>query len=245
MSYLSNDETPEGFEGTDPKEWADWAVNGPRTSSGDILAERVNGVNQARDAALGGLVLQEEAGLTSEARHTQSVVTDEPDPASEWESDEFESEELPDLESLSPEDAALNYAKSQIDAALAGFDQTDPGVQAWKEEYDARQLAWRQEQVEQAWNEGERILDSAARQAGNTYDVKQAAESGQIRELMSEAYQTLAAGLTSQGATEAEANQVIMQHFGSDENLAAGIAEAAAVAARNKAITNLALRRFR
>jgi hypothetical protein len=212
------DQPPDGLEGTSPSDWAEYVAHGPITPASEAISNKVNGLTDDVQA-------QEEA---------EQEALDTP----EWEADEsyFESEELPDLEVLSPADAAMNYAKEQIDAALAGFDQTDPGVQAWKEDYDARQQAWRAEQAEQVWNENERLLNAAGRQGAQQQDANASYENGKIRQFMGEGYAALRDGLTSQGATNAEADQVIMEHFGSDEALAEHLGQAAAIAARNESI---------
>jgi hypothetical protein len=213
----ARDQPPEGLEGTSPSEWADWAAHGGTTPAQEAIANKVNPI-------------------------VESVQADEEAlDAGDWEADpsfyfDESGSEVPDLESLSPADAAMNYAKSQIDAALAGFDQTDPGVQAWKEEYDARQRAWREEAAQAQWQENENLLNAAGRAGAQQQDANQAYASGRIREFMGEGYAALRDGLLEQGATPAEADQVIFDHFGSDEALAEHLGQAAAMAARNESI---------
>jgi hypothetical protein len=226
----ARDEAPPGLEGTSASEWADWAAHGGTTPAQNAIAAKVNGITEARNAALGELV-----AVASEEQQAEEFVQ-----APDWETESYyEPEEPPVLDPYSPSFATdvENYTAEQVQAALEPYGG-NPEIEAFWVDYQQRQQAWREDAAQAQWQENENLLNAAGQQAASQYDSKQAFQSGKIRESMSEGYQVLRGGLMENGATAAEADQAIMEHYGTAENLADHLAEASAIAERQQAISS-------
>jgi hypothetical protein len=214
----ARDQAPPEFAGVDPAAVAEWAVHGGSTPAQNAIATKVNPIIESVQA-------DEEAAQTPE-----------------WEADSTYFDEsgagVPELDPYSPTFAedVKGYTEQQIAAALQPY-AGDAEVEAWYADYQQRQQAWREEAAQAQWQENERLLNAASQHSANEYDAKQAFQSGKIRENMAEGYAALREGLIESGATPAEADQTIFNHYGSDEILAEHLGAAAAIAARNEAIS--------
>ena len=214
----ARDVAPEGLEGTSAADWAAWAVSGTRTPSQDIVGRKAEEFNNARQAALGELVYNEEQQLAQEQ------------PPAEWEAE-------PEQYFAEPEEDP--YQAEYLDEQLAGLDAESPEFTEWQQEYDARMQQWQQDEAERQMRETESIIENAARQAATQNDVRQSYESGALRSNMAEAAAVMREAAMQNGATTvAEADAALVEHFGGEESLASHIAEAAGMVTRREAIAN-------